>query len=204
MLGLLLVLVVRLLSVFVLVSVLVLLSVMVRQVSRWELMSAGGRRASHTGQAWRWPPLQPLAQWANCSGVLTMLLHKVHLKEDEKGSGPPPRLPPLHSPLAQWASWLEGLTMVSHNEYLKLKEKGVRVSKSRCHRRHWRGNILDFWGTFWTKFHAILSDLFICRESRTFYCILKCKSWNFITRTNKLNSTVVQKHKKEVPRLPWF
>ena len=79
-----------------------------------------------------------------------------------------------------------------------------RVSKSRRHRRKWRGKILDFWGTFWKKIHAILSDLFICRKSRTFNSILKCKSWNFINKTNMLNSTVVQKHKTEVPRLPWF
>ena len=59
-------------------------------------------------------------------------------------------------------------------------------------------------GTFWTKIHAILSDLFICCKSCMFNSILKCKKLNFITRTNKLNSTVVQKHKKEVPRKPWF
>ena len=30
-----------------------------------------------------------------------------------------------------------------------------RVSKSRDHREQCSGNILDFWGTFWTKIYAI-------------------------------------------------
>ena len=81
------------------------------------------------------------------------------------------------------------------------------VSKSCRHRHHWRGNILDIWGIFGTsgehfgtKFTLFCSMCsFVANHSP-----LTLQSWNFITRTNKLNSTVVQKHKKKVPWLPWF
>ena len=46
----------------------------------------------------------------------------------------------------------------------------LRVSKSR---RHWRGNILDFWGTFLTNIYTILLNFIICRKSRTYKSILK-------------------------------
>ena len=55
------------------------------------------------------------------------------------------------------------------------------------------GKILDH--------HLHTSNLFICREAHR---VFQRKSWNLITRTNKLNSTVVQKHKTICsPRLPW-
>ena len=67
------------------------------------------------------------------------------------------------------------------------------------------------WGTFWTSgehfgpksTHFCLICSFFANHA-PFNRAFQGKSWNLITRTNKLNPTVVQKHEKKVPRLSWF
>ena len=46
--------------------------------------------------------------------------------------------------------------------------------------------IYAFLGTFWTKIHPILSDLFICRESRTFNSIFSV-FWTLVLMLNVIN-----------------
>ena len=37
------------------------------------------------------------------------------------------------------------------------------------------GNILDGWGTFWTKIYAVLSHFTVCRKLRIFHKVFKVK-----------------------------
>ena len=54
------------------------------------------------------------------------------------------------------------------------------------------GNILDGWGTFWTKISVVLSPCEVCRKLCIFYTFFKGKIWNFVTKISSYDSLMVQ------------
>ena len=74
-------------------------------------------------------------------------------------------------------------------QYTIRKQKNYRSG----HRGQRPRNILDFCGTFWTKIYAILSDFFICRESRTLNSIFKYNFLSFISLRIGWKATEIKK-----------
>ena len=53
--------------------------------------------------------------------------------------------------------------------YFEITPSDNRVDKTRKHGKRCLGNILDVWGTFWTKINTILVDIPICQKSCIFH-----------------------------------